>query len=120
MNFDKEYEEITEIIQEIRDTVTAPLEKKDKAATPPTIEELEAILHRTQEIIDKLNKKANAICEKLGKSREELESYVQNPANFRAEEWKAIEDMQNQVEQFRKALMKTLLDQKNKEQVKKK
>jgi hypothetical protein len=82
------------------------------------MEDMEVLLSRTQGIIDKLNRKANEICTKMGVSREELSRAVEEPANFGSDEWKAIQAIRQQVDEFHKSLMQAIFQQKNENLVK--
>lgn len=115
MDYRKEQEDIMRIIDEIRkalETVQGgPQGRSHKE--PLTVDDLEAVLERTQEMIDQLNQKANMICEKLNMTRDELSAFVANPDNFNKEDWEAIQRMQEHVEQFHKTLVRAMFLQKN-------
>lgn len=114
MEYQKEIEEITNIIEEIRETLNFPLEEvKSGKNQNLAMEDMEVLLNRTQEIIDKLNQKANEISAKMGLSREELSRLIEEPANFNSEEWQAMQTMRKQVDEFHKSLMQAIFQQKN-------
>lgn len=116
MEFQKEFDELLQVIEEVKKSINLPEEGEP---VDFTIEDMEELLNRTQGFIDRLNEKANSIAGKLGMSREELNKYVENPQNFKQEDWKAIEQMQTQVDRFQKTLMQSLFNQKNELIVKK-
>lgn len=114
MEFQKEIEEITNIIEEIKEAVNFPLEEMNSSKSQNiTIEDMEVLLSRTQGIIDQLNQKASAISTKMGMSREELSRMIEDPANFGSDEWQAIQAMRQKVDEFHKSLMQSIFQQKN-------
>lgn len=120
MDFKKEINELTFLIEDIKETVNIPFQENKSKNKALSLEEMEVLLHRIQEIIDKLNRKANEICSNTGISREEMTHIVQNPNNFGSEEWETIQQMQAQVDTFHKSLMQAIFQQKNEKIVKSK
>lgn len=119
MDFRKEIGEISEIIEEIKEALNVPLEEmKESPDYVLSLEDMEILLSRTQEIIDKLNRKANEICKKKGLTREEFSKIVEEPSHFHPEEWEAVQTMQKQVDDFHKSLMHASIHLKNEHLVK--
>lgn len=60
------------------------------------------IIEKTQQEIDRLQQEAEGILKQTGMSREQVESYVANPANFSQEQWEALEKFRQEVAEFKR------------------
>ncbi|MDR3625091.1 MAG: hypothetical protein P4L16_08155 [Chlamydiales bacterium] len=122
MEFQKEYDEVIKLIEDVKKTISSSLSTssgKEDAAADITVEQMEGMLEHVQGVIDQLNQKANAVAEKVGMTREEMAHFVEDPQNFGTDEWKMIENMQKQIDSFHKTLVQTMLSQENELLVKK-
>ena len=50
-----------------------------------------------KQISDKLQNELSTICEKYGVSPEEMQKLVNNPGNFKNEDWKALQDLKEEI-----------------------
>ncbi len=60
------------------------------------------IIGKTQQKLDELNEKGEVLLKKTGMTREQLDIYASNPANFTAEQWEALRKLQAATEEFKK------------------
>lgn len=79
--------------------------------------ELQRMFQRINALDDDLQKKMDRICEISGKTRKEIETYLNNQANFFPDEWKQIQLQKEQVEEM---LFSKLGTDKQKQNAKKK
>ncbi|MBF5050618.1 hypothetical protein CLAVI_000231 [Candidatus Clavichlamydia salmonicola] len=61
-----------------------------------------AIIEKTQEKINILQKQSNDILKKTGMSPEEIERYTTNPDNFSKEQWEALTNVKEACNKYKK------------------
>ena len=111
MDFTELQKEMNNIIEDVKKAIELPIDAEGKMAggAQLTLEDLEKLLERTQGVVDKLNRQATEMAAEKGLSRDEMAHYVENPKNFSGEEWKAMQSMKTQVDQFQKMLMRSVI-----------
>lgn len=67
------------------------LPKLDPDAPIPSDEEALKLIEQMKKIHDDINEKLETIFRKAGWTMKDLQSYLENPANFSSEEWKEIQ-----------------------------
>jgi hypothetical protein len=86
-------EETVKSLKEIQTKIHSKDEKEREAGVKVVLELKKA-----------LESQADALCKKVGMSPVELSRFIENPANFSQEEWKAMEKAQGGLEAFKKEL----------------
>lgn len=81
----------------------AHIPKQETIAPPPATpalpdEEVGSIFKRIREMDQDLQKRIQRICQLSGMSKEELESYIEDPKNFRADQWKKMQEEKEEYE----------------------
>ena len=101
MDFKELQSEMNTIIEDVKKAIDLPIDAEGKLPSGSylSLGDLEKLLERTQQIVDRLNNRASALAEEQGMSREEMTKFTENPANFSQSEWAAIQDMKKQVDQ---------------------
>lgn len=60
------------------------------------------IISTAQQRLDDLTERAEAIYKRVGMTREQLEAYAANPANFTKEQWDALQRVKEACEKYKK------------------
>ena len=88
-------QEVKEALEEVLALQGIHLEEKES-------EDYSEILSKTQDKLDELNEKAELLLKKTGMSRDEMEIYAANPANFTPEEWNALQKVKEACEKYKR------------------
>ncbi|ANH78545.1 hypothetical protein [Candidatus Chlamydia sanziniae] len=72
------------------------------ALTSDSDADYEYLIHKTQEKIQELDKRAQEILTQTGMTREQMEVFANNPDNFSPEEWLALENIRSSCEEYKK------------------
>lgn len=80
--------------------IKTSLELKDK--------EINKTIEQIQTDLDEYDKKTAAICKKTDMTKEQLEKYVNDPKNFSVEEWKVLQEVRGEIEEFRQNIWSVL------------
>jgi len=70
--------------------------------------ELQASIEKMQDNLDAMQREAERILKKTGMTKEQMESYVNNPNNFSKEEWDRVESAKKEVRKFEEDMFKAL------------
>lgn len=103
VDFAKERDEILALLNEIKTSLHLP-NPGENLDRPFSVSELKSMQERTQEILGRLKEKSAALAAESGMSKEELQTFMENPSNFSPEEWASIKEMKASVDGFRKEL----------------
>lgn len=60
--------------------------------------ELQQIIKRIKDMDEDLQKKMDRVCELSGMSRSEVSTFLENPSNFHADQWKLMQGEKEQLE----------------------
>ncbi len=72
--------------------------------------DMDAVVERLEEALDKLNEQMDQVYKATGMSREELEAYAADQKNFSEEEWSLLGQIRGELDKFREQAEATLSD----------
>lgn len=93
-------DDIRKALDEILDMYNIKLENEQK--NKDVTGDYSEIIQQTQDKLDDLNEQAEAIFKKTGMTREQLESYANNPNNFTKDQWAALQKVRDACEKYKK------------------
>jgi hypothetical protein len=111
MDLKQDFAELGQIMEEIQEKLKRPLGVNSDSELK--IEDLEKLITVTQTYIDKLNTKANEVAKKFNLSRDDMEQKTLDKANFSQEQWNALQDFNQKIEELQKSLIQNLFSQKD-------
>ncbi|MBS0623622.1 MAG: hypothetical protein JSS62_03275 [Verrucomicrobia bacterium] len=65
------------------------------------------VLSKTQDKIDELREQADAIAQKMGMTKEQLEAYSNDPKNFTPEQWELLQKVRQECDAFKQKTVET-------------
>jgi len=98
-------EEVRQALEEVLGMYDIKLEMEptsEEDAKEERFGDYSEIINKTQERLDDLNEKAEAIYKRTGMTREQLEAYAANPNNFSKEQWEALQKVKEACEKYKR------------------
>lgn len=79
-----------------------PIEEEESDKKIDRYGDYSEIISKTQHKLDELNEKGEELLKRTGMTREDLEIYATNPANFTPEQWEALQNLRSSTEEFKR------------------
>jgi DNA-binding phage protein len=119
MDFKQLQQELGELLEDVKKTLQLPVDEKGNLLPGASLsmQDLEKLVERAQEMADRLNGRASELAKNAGMTREEMEERLKDPKNFSPEEWKIIQGMKQQMDQFQTILKRTVAMQGDQQQI---
>ena len=100
-------EELQEALGEVLKIYNIKLDESSKEGAKST--DFSEIINKTQSQIDDLSERAEAIYERTGMTREQLEVYAANPNNFTKEQWDALQKVRIACDRYKQDALQLLI-----------
>ena len=91
------FEEVLEILQ-----TTQPQE------VGPEGVDMDEVIERLEDALSKLNEHMEKVYENTGMTKEELETYANDPKNFSSDEWSLLNKIRTELNEFQEQTERTL------------
>jgi hypothetical protein len=110
MDFQKELDGLSLLIDEIENDVGGFLQDKTEDLNT---QEIETLIKKFEFYIEKMNEKVGGFAQSLNLSKEQLDDLSNDPENLNLQELEPLIEMQKKIEEFKKSLTKNLFDHQN-------
>lgn len=81
------------------DSLDAQSRRESSEVTPQEDKDVQETLRRIHEIDDSLEEKMSRICQLTGMTRDEVQSFIDNPDNFASEQWRRAQKEKELLEE---------------------
>lgn len=98
---DKMKKALEEVLKQF-DITLEPQEVSEDEKKTERYGDYSEIISKTQAKLDELNEKGEELLKRTGMTREQLEAFASNPANFNQEQWEALQKLKEATEEFKR------------------